>query len=99
MNDVISHKCPNCDGPLLFNPEEQSFHCEYCLSVFKEDDIQLKKEESNVEEVAKETFNLYACPSCGAEVVTEETTAATFCYYCHKSTGGDRIFTFAVINQ
>lgn len=84
MNDVISHKCPNCDGPLLFNPEEQSFHCEYCLSVFKEDDIQLKKEESNVEEVTKETFNLYACPSCGAEVVTEETTAATFCYYCHN---------------
>lgn len=84
MNDVISHKCPNCDGPLLFNPEEQAFHCEYCLSVFKEDDIEQKKEESVVEDIAKETFNLYACPSCGAEVVTEETTAATFCYYCHN---------------
>lgn len=84
MSDVVSHKCPNCDGPLLFDPESQSFHCEYCLSVFKDTDIKEKTEPSLVEELAKETFNLYACPSCGAEVVTEETTAATYCYYCHN---------------
>ena len=27
---------------------------------------------------------LYMCPSCGAEIVTDETTAATFCFYCHN---------------
>lgn len=27
---------------------------------------------------------LYTCPSCGAEIVTDATTAATFCYYCHN---------------
>lgn len=27
---------------------------------------------------------IYACPSCGAEIVTDATTAATFCYYCHN---------------
>ena len=27
---------------------------------------------------------LYTCPSCGATVITDETTAATFCYYCHN---------------
>ena len=26
----------------------------------------------------------YVCNSCGAEVVTNETTSATFCYYCHN---------------
>lgn len=26
----------------------------------------------------------YVCNSCGAEVVTDETTSATFCYYCHN---------------
>ncbi len=26
----------------------------------------------------------YRCPSCGAEIVTDATTAATFCYYCHN---------------
>lgn len=27
---------------------------------------------------------VYTCPSCGAEIVTDQTTAATFCYYCHN---------------
>ena len=27
---------------------------------------------------------VYSCPSCGAQIVTEESTAATFCYYCHN---------------
>ena len=27
---------------------------------------------------------LYSCPSCGAQIVTDETTAATFCFYCHN---------------
>jgi len=26
----------------------------------------------------------YICDSCGAEVVTEVTTSATFCFYCHN---------------
>lgn len=27
---------------------------------------------------------VYHCPSCGAEIITDETTAATFCFYCHN---------------
>ena len=27
---------------------------------------------------------VYSCPSCGAEIVTDATTAATFCYFCHN---------------
>lgn len=27
---------------------------------------------------------MYICPSCGAQIVTDETTAASFCYYCHN---------------
>ncbi|MGY3766392.1 TFIIB-type zinc ribbon-containing protein [Vagococcus vulneris] len=87
MSDVISHKCPNCDGPLLFDPEKQSFHCEYCLSVFSETDITAAKtqeQHENLEEVKEQQFNLYHCPSCGGDVVTDDTTVATFCYYCHN---------------
>lgn len=43
--------------------------------------------EENKEQSAsagKKTVVVYTCPSCGAEVVTDETTAATFCYYCHN---------------
>lgn len=28
--------------------------------------------------------DLYTCPSCGAQIVTDVTTAASFCYYCHN---------------
>ncbi len=35
--------------------------------------------EAKVEEAV-----VYNCPSCGAQIVTCETTAATFCFYCHN---------------
>lgn len=28
---------------------------------------------------------LYTCPSCGAEIVTDATTVATTCYFCHNA--------------
>ena len=30
-----------------------------------------------------EHTNLYLCESCGAEIVADENTVATFCHYCH----------------
>ena len=31
-----------------------------------------------------QSTNLYSCSSCGAEIMAENTTAATFCIYCHS---------------
>ena len=55
------------------------------------------KIEKTVEEVEKEELNSnekedfennvihgYTCNNCGAEVVTDDTTLTTFCYYCHS---------------
>lgn len=109
---VISFKCPNCDGELIFSPETGKFQCEYCDSLFTEEELnQLQPavgtetkaaDETNVQEDASEqstsesqaegTQNgapeqdalIYSCPSCGAEIITDVTTAATFCYYCHN---------------
>ncbi len=39
--------------------------------------------EENAEDAASSMME-YRCPSCGAQIVTDETTAATFCYYCHS---------------
>lgn len=30
-------------------------------------------------------LRVYSCPSCGAEILCEETTAATLCPYCHNT--------------
>lgn len=101
-SSVITNKCPNCGGALIFEPKDQKFHCEYCLSVFteqevseinqKQQDAQVKSpDESQNAEPSTETTDqnenevgLFICPSCGAEIVTDATTASTFCYYCHN---------------
>lgn len=83
--NAVQYKCPNCGAGLIFDPEKQDFLCEYCDSVFKEQDFfkndeKLNNTQNNNSE--SETALLYICPSCGAEIVTDETTAATTCYYC-----------------
>ncbi len=32
----------------------------------------------------EEHMAAYTCPSCGAEVIVDDTTAATYCFYCHN---------------
>lgn len=91
---VISYKCPNCGGGLVFDPKKQKLVCEYCLSEFTEAEVSEEakqaKERSEPEEAPKEGGTGengavgYICPSCGAEIVTTETTAALLCYYCHN---------------
>lgn len=105
---VISFKCPNCDGELIFDPATQNYKCEYCNSLFSQEELDSMNpakstsvhEHENAEEAedstrshtgGKETEEKtggeavsYTCPSCGAEIITDATTAATFCYYCHN---------------
>jgi TFIIB zinc-binding. len=79
----ITYKCPACGGALRFNPPDGKFTCEYCGSVYNEVDIKEKESARQTENEAEGT-TLYTCPSCGAELVTDATTAATECYYCHN---------------
>lgn len=86
---AITYKCPNCGGGLIFEPETQRYRCEYCLSRFARAELGDSVSEEAVQGGAEETSPqdaaaMYSCPSCGAEIVTDPTTAATFCYYCHN---------------
>ncbi len=87
--DAVQYKCPACGAGLKFDAKTQDFKCEYCDSVFKEEDF--FNEDETLENASPETAEesegfenalLYMCPSCGAQIVTDETTAATTCYYC-----------------
>ncbi|MBS7576604.1 MULTISPECIES: TFIIB-type zinc ribbon-containing protein [unclassified Enterococcus] len=95
MTDAKTHRCPNCGGFLTFSPNDQKFHCPYCLSIFTEAEItSFAKanpeivEDADVADTVKidstQQVDLYRCSSCGAEIYTDATTAATFCYYCHN---------------
>ncbi len=127
---VISYKCPNCDGELVFHPATQKYKCEYCASAFSQEELEKMKpateeeekisgpsgegyaqqgSQGNAQRGSREDVRqggqehtrqsqgagcqqgseaeegvIYNCPSCGAEIVTDKTTAATFCYYCHN---------------
>ena len=44
---VISFKCPNCDGELIFDPATQKYKCEYCISTFTQEELdEMTPEES-----------------------------------------------------
>ena len=93
---VVSFKCPNCDGELIFDPSTQKYICEYCASLFSQEELEDMKPAQTGEQQETEQKNsenaqegeqeavVYTCPSCGAQIVTDATTAATFCYYCHN---------------
>lgn len=106
---AITYKCPNCDGGLAFDPASQTYHCEYCLSHYTQEELdKLQPDEAREHQGSGEAGQeeppegepnrkrddtsgeegssavLYTCPSCGAQIVTDHTTAATFCYYCHN---------------
>ncbi|MDO5539301.1 MAG: TFIIB-type zinc ribbon-containing protein [Eubacteriales bacterium] len=95
---AVTFKCPNCGGDIKFDPASQKYKCEYCTSLFTQEELEAsnpqtrKKEEDTSgsepgvsgERDAHGTAVVYSCPDCGAEIVTDETTAATFCYYCHN---------------
>ncbi len=75
------YECPNCAGNLKFNIARQQLHCEYCDT--QVDPYSFHKEKDAGEEPPGEyEATVFTCPQCGGEIVSEDTTAATFCSFC-----------------
>ncbi len=94
MSTTMTFKCPCCGGYLEFDPAQQKFKCLYCGQVLSQSDLieESEKREAEAEAAQEEKTRSftdkklrgYHCQMCGAEIVTEETTAATRCYFCHS---------------
>ena len=85
---VTNYQCPNCTGGLHFSESSGRLECEYCGSSFSVEEIEAGKRTA-WDPAQKETWegmNAYNCPSCGAQLLCEETTAATSCPYCGNPT-------------
>lgn len=85
-----SAKCPNCAANIFYNEKLSKLICSMCGGIF--DPSSLKPvgrienrdtEESGEQEDNKQEF---ICDSCGAAVVTDYNTAATFCAFCGSPT-------------
>lgn len=91
---LVQYKCPNCDGSLEFAPQTQKYECQYCMSAYTKeqiDDIFAENEANPLTDADGPAANdtdfcehtaLYSCHNCGAEIIAEDNTSATFCYYC-----------------
>lgn len=95
MSKVMDVQCPSCFAPVKYNAKLACFKCEYCGNEFQAEDVKSKnydkekdnvvEEESKVEKAPIDNYDAYVsynCPDCGAQIIADENTSATFCVYC-----------------
>ena len=89
MAEIHKYECPSCGGVMEFDIATQKIKCPYCGTVlaveeYEENASESQETKSNQEWFGEETegMRVYSCQSCGAEIVAEETTGASFCPYC-----------------
>lgn len=65
---------------MVFDSESQQLVCPHCSTTKRVEEMEDNEKDSKME------MKSYHCPTCGAELVTDMTTTATFCNYCGNST-------------
>ena len=87
----LDTRCPACNSSISFNPKEQKWKCEYCGSSYTVEEMQQHQNSSTEKNNQKQEtskaedpglYISYKCQSCGAEILADEQTSATFCVYC-----------------
>lgn len=92
---AVDHKCPSCNANIDYSPKLKKWKCDYCGSIFtlKQLEANEKKfKDVNVNksvEIKKKTddavYDEYNCNNCGARIIADPNTAATFCVYCKNT--------------
>ncbi|MCR5746888.1 MAG: hypothetical protein K6G03_04200 [Lachnospiraceae bacterium] len=98
MGDVLNFKCPCCGAALSFSGKTGEMTCEYCDASFTMEQAQAAQEAEKEDAASSDMtwttseqlmitdengkMTGYKCPSCKAEMVADENTAATECPYC-----------------
>ncbi len=95
---TLTYKCPSCAAPLIYQGDEQVLQCNSCGNSFPGETVRqvAEIEQQNTsssdtqwdmrdhgyssEEAAR--TKTYGCSSCGAQLLTDETTVATNCAFC-----------------
>jgi DNA-directed RNA polymerase subunit RPC12/RpoP len=96
--DTTVLKCPGCGSPLPYDASIGKWKCESCGSIFGVEEINKMTQDSDLDTDTQKNpnppnitsdpndpqpdLNVYRCKNCGAEMVADDTTAATFCVYC-----------------
>lgn len=85
MGNTHSYKCPYCGSNLIYSAEEQMLSCSFCGNSVTPEKLELlsmvtvpDKGEADENEDRQEII----CNSCGAKIITDKNTSATFCAFC-----------------
>ena len=76
-------KCTNCNGTLYYNVDKKVLKCRHCGSTF---DPQSFVRDMDASEFNWEGTILYTCRNCGAQLISLDDTAVTYCSYCGSET-------------
>jgi len=95
---TVTYMCPCCGAPLAYDGATEKLLCASCGNSYDTDTLEAMAEEETGGSVhfdmPTEGFGAddaaqmqaYICKSCGAELMTEDTTTATECPYCGSPT-------------
>ena len=77
-------KCPSCGSELKYEISSGNITCEYCGNSFNPEELNVKANESEEIKDGKTSIEAkrFLCSQCGAELLTFDDTAVTFCSYC-----------------
>lgn len=97
MATLLEFKCPACNGAMSFDSDSQNVKCPYCDTEYELDTLKSLEQipvedqedmswqqapEGQWQEDETQGLRQYICQSCGGEIVTDESTAATSCPFC-----------------
>jgi len=94
---VSQFKCPNCGAAIPFDSKSQKLKCQHCDTEYDVDNLKAFNDESEILEddfswskheddnIKDNSKKIYTCPSCGGQVVGDESMAACSCPYCGNS--------------
>ncbi len=98
MAALQEYKCPCCGGSIRFDSETQKMKCPFCDTEFetqtlkeydevlqsaRDDDMHWEQSPGKHWESGEEaSIRTYVCPSCGGQILSDATTAATTCPFC-----------------
>lgn len=95
-----TYKCPSCAAPLVFDGHSLKLSCSRCGNTFPVDTVKEVNSIEQMESAASgpntweeeqgqggnQGTRTFSCSSCGAQLITDETTVATSCAFCGSPT-------------
>ena len=95
---TATYNCPCCGAPLAYSGESGKLECASCANSYEmdaikameaagsDDRLEFRRAGGDFDVGDAAQMQAFICQSCGAELMTEDTTTATECPYCGSPT-------------